>query len=157
MERSTPFSAASLRARGDAFILPSVSVATGAGVATGAATGTAGVSSTSTAGAGAAGAAGSSAGAATSPPFNASMSSPSSPRMANTVSTGAVSPSPVPIYRSLPSCPGKASNSIVALSVSISANKSPSLTESPICLCHFATTPSVMVSESLGILITIAI
>src|SRR6056300_648079 len=104
MARSTPFSAASLRANGDALILPSVSVATGATADGAAATGAgadeaagAGAGAAGAAGAGAAGASVAAAGAVASPPFNASISSPSSPRMANTVSTGAVSPSPVPM------------------------------------------------------------
>ena len=45
----------------------------------------------------------------------------------------------------------KASISMVALSVSISARMSPISTESPTCLCHLMRVPSVMVSESLGI------
>ena len=39
----------------------------------------------------------------------------------------------------------------MALSVSISAKTSPFLTVSPICLCHPAITPSVIVSLNLGI------
>ena len=39
---------------------------------------------------------------------------------------------------------------MVALSVSISASNSPLSTSSPMFLCHSATTPSVMVSLSLG-------
>ena len=49
-----------------------------------------------------------------------------------------------------------ASISIVALSVSISASTSPISTLSPTCLCHLITVPSVMVSESLGISILMA-
>ena len=45
----------------------------------------------------------------------------------------------------------------MALSVSISANKSPFLTVSPTFLCQAATTPSVMVSLKRGINITSAI
>ena len=45
---------------------------------------------------------------------------------------------------------------MVALSVSISASNVPSVIASPIFTCHFATTPSVMVSLKRGILITIA-
>jgi hypothetical protein len=56
-------------------------------------------------------------------------SSPSSPMIANSESTGAVSPSGIPMYKRVPS--SKDSNSIVALSVSISARISPSFILSP--------------------------
>src|SRR5690606_9178901 len=46
---------------------------------------------------------------------------------------------------------------MVALSVSTSAIKSPELTLSPSFLCHFAITPSVMVSLIFGIFTTSAI
>src|SRR5690606_19530755 len=45
---------------------------------------------------------------------------------------------------------------MVALSVSTSAIKSPELTLSPTFLCHFAITPSVMVSLIFGIFTTSA-
>src|SRR5438105_10367333 len=47
-----------------------------------------------------------------------------------------------------------ASNSIVALSVSISARMSPGLTRSPSFTCHLASLPSSMVGESAGIKIS---
>jgi hypothetical protein len=49
--------------------------------------------------------------------------------IANSESTGAVSPSGIPMYKRVPS--SKDSNSIVALSVSISARISPSFILSP--------------------------
>ena len=51
----------------------------------------------------------------------------------------------------------KDSNSMVALSVSISARMSPSSILSPICFNHLATTPSSMVSLKRGMFTTIAI
>ena len=48
-----------------------------------------------------------------------------------------------------------ASNSIVALSVSISASTSPDLTSSPSFFSHLASLPSVMVGDSAGIRISI--
>ena len=83
------------------------------------------------------------------------MSSPAVPMMAKSASTGAVSPSLIPICKSVPEL--KDSNSIVALSVSISAKISPSLILSPTFLSHFATTPSVIVSLKRGIVIIFAI
>ena len=57
---------------------------------------------------------------------------------------------------SLPTTPSStASNSIVALSVSISAMRSPALTESPSFTSHFASVPSSIVGDSAGILISI--
>ena len=44
----------------------------------------------------------------------------------------------------------KLSNSMVALSVSISASTSPLFTLSPTFLCHALTTPSVVVSLNFG-------
>ena len=93
--------------------------------------------------------------AAASPLNKAEKSSPSSPIIANNESTGAVSPSCKPICNNVPSL--KDSNSMVALSVSISARISPSSILSPILINHFATTPSVIVSLKRGIVITIAI
>jgi hypothetical protein len=66
-------------------------------------------------------------------------SSPYSPIMANKESTGAVCPSCKPMCKRVPSL--KDSNSIVALSVSISARISPSSILSPTFFSHFATTP----------------
>ena len=89
-------------------------------------------------------------------PFNsAEISSPSSPIIAKRESTFAVSPSAIPICSNVPSL--KDSNSIVALSVSISAKISPSSTLSPTFFNHVATVPSSMVSLRRGILITSAI
>ena len=102
-----PFSAANFLASGDAFTEPSAGAA-----ATGAGDGAAGAGAGAAAGAGAGAASGAGAGAASSagasaagaePPFNDSISSPSSPRIAKTVSTGDISPSPVPMYRRVPS------------------------------------------------------
>src|SRR5579863_1700797 len=50
-----------------------------------------------------------------------------------------------------------ASNSIVALSVSISAMTSPAFTASPSFLCHLAMLPSVMVGDKAGIKSSIGI
>src|SRR6478735_10873073 len=95
------------------------------------------------------------AGAADPPPIKADTSSPSFPMIANKESTGAVSPSGIPIYKSVPSL--KDSNSIVALSVSISAKISPSLILSPTFLSQAATVPSVIVSLKRGIVTIVAI
>src|ERR1700738_4372596 len=58
--------------------------------------------------------------------------------------------------RILPRRPSStASNSIVALSVSISASTSPECTSSPSLFSHFATLPSVMGGDSAGIRISI--
>ena len=83
------------------------------------------------------------------------MSSPSSPTIASNLSTGEVSPSCTPICNKTPSW--KDSNSIVALSVSISAKISPSSILSPTFFNHCATTPSSMVSLKRGMFITVAI
>src|SRR6187402_2657433 len=95
------------------------------------------------------------AGAAEPPAIKADTSSPSFPIIANKESTGAVSPSGIPIYKRVPSL--KDSNSIVALSVSISAKISPSLTLSPTFLSQAATVPSVIVSLKRGIVTIVAI
>jgi len=50
-----------------------------------------------------------------------------------------------------------ASTSIVALSVSISAMTSPDFTSSPTFFSHLESLPSVMVGESAGIKISVAI
>ena len=83
------------------------------------------------------------------------ISSPSFPMIANRESQAADSPSLIPIYKSVPEL--KDSNSIVALSVSISARISPSETLSPTFLSHEATVPSVIVSLNRGMVITFAI
>ena len=79
----------------------------------------------------------------------AGVSSLPPPRIARTLPMLAFSPSWIRILVRIPS--SKASISIVALSVSISARMSPISTESPTCLCHLIRVPSVIVSESLGI------
>ena len=83
------------------------------------------------------------------------ISSPSSPIIAKSVSTLAVSPSGIPICNNVPSL--KDSNSIVALSVSISAKISPSSILSPTFFNQEATVPSSIVSLKRGMLITSAI
>ena len=90
-----------------------------------------------------------------SPARSAEISSPSFPKIASIDSTGAPFPSSTPMCSKTPFW--NDSNSIVALSVSISASNSPDFTLSPTFLCHFATTPSVMVSLNLGIRTTSAI
>ena len=77
---------------------------------------------------------------------------PSGPIIANNESTFAVSPSSNPINNKVPDW--KDSNSMVALSVSISARMSPSSTESPTFLSHVATVPSSIVSLKRGIVTT---
>ena len=89
------------------------------------------------------------------PEINPEMSSPSFPMMARSESTAAVSPSFIPIYNKVPEL--NDSNSIVALSVSISARISPSETLSPTFFNQVATVPSVMVSLKRGIVIFVAI
>ena len=64
-------------------------------------------------------------------------------------------PSPIRILPRMPS--STASNSIVALSVSISAMMSPALTASPSFFSHFASVPSSMVGDRAGIRISVAI
>jgi hypothetical protein len=81
-------------------------------------------------------------------------SSPSSPMIANSESTGAVSPSGIPMYKRVPS--SKDSNSIVALSVSISARISPSFILSP-TFFKPSRYRSVIVSLKRGIVTFIAI
>ncbi|MNE73456.1 hypothetical protein D3C80_1694680 [compost metagenome] len=75
--------------------------------------------------------------------------------IAKSESIGADSPSWIPICNKVPEL--KDSNSIVALSVSISARMSPSLILSPTFFNHVATVPSVIVSLKRGIVILIAI
>ena len=90
------------------------------------------------------------------PPCNAAntafTSVPAGPMIANNESTDALSPSFKPTYNKVPEW--KDSNSIVALSVSISAKISPSFTVSPTFLSQEATVPSVIVSLSRGIVTT---
>src|SRR5690606_13183609 len=111
---------------------------TGAGVGSGSAV------SASAAGAGAGAAAG------------AAASSPSPAIVAITVPTLTLSvPSGTRIEAIVPS--SMASNSIVALSVSISARMSPDFTVSPSLTSHLASVPSSIVGESAGIFNSIAI
>ena len=81
------------------------------------------------------------------------MSVPVGPMMAKTLSTGADCPSVIPMNNNVPAL--KDSNSIVALSVSISARISPSFTSSPTFFNQVATVPSVIVSLKRGIVTTI--
>jgi hypothetical protein len=87
--------------------------------------------------------------------INPEMSSPSLPIIAKRESTAAVSPSGIPMYNNVPEL--KDSNSIVALSVSISAKISPSEILSPTFFNQVATVPYVMVSLKRGIVIFVAI
>ncbi len=64
-------------------------------------------------------------------------------------------PSGTRIFAILPS--STASNSIVALSVSISARMSPDFTSSPSLTSHFASVPSSIVGDKAGILSSVAI
>ena len=83
-------------------------------------------------------------------------SSPSSTRMAMAVFT--LTPSVPSSTRILPMIPSStASNSIVALSVSISAMMSPEETVSPSLTSHFASVPSSIVGERAGMRISVAI
>ena len=85
----------------------------------------------------------------------AETSVPAGPKIAKMVSTGAVPPSSTPIYNKVPAL--KDSNSMVALSVSISARISPSFTTSPTFFNQVATVPSVIVSLKRGMVIFVAI
>ena len=84
-----------------------------------------------------------------------SNSSPAFPITAKTPSTFTALPFSTPMYNKTPSL--KLSSSMVALSVSTSANKSPDFTLSPTFLCHSTITPSVIVSLIRGMRITSAI
>ncbi len=95
------------------------------------------------------------AGALSAEGVGGSSDSPSSSRIAIAEPTGALPPSGIEILERIPS--SKASISMVALSVSISAIISPISTSSPSFLSQRTTVPSVMVSESLGISILIGI
>ena len=77
------------------------------------------------------------------------------PMMAKSESTAAVSPSLIPMCNKVPEL--NDSNSIVALSVSISARISPSFIVSPTFFNQVATVPSVIVSLKRGIVIFVAI
>jgi hypothetical protein len=82
-------------------------------------------------------------------------SSPSSTRMAMGLLT--FTPSVPSAIRILPMMPSStASNSIVALSVSISARMSPAETVSPSFTSHLASVPSSIVGESAGMRISVA-
>ena len=88
--------------------------------------------------------------------FTSSALSPSSTRTAIGVFT--LTPWDPSDTRILPKMPSStASNSIVALSVSISAMMSPDLTASPSFFSHFASVPSSMVGDRAGIRISVAI
>ncbi len=147
--RSSPLASAILRARGEALIrsAPVVGGGTGAGTdrdspdpSSAAATG-AGMSVVSGL-------------SSASPSPSPAVSSPSSRKMARVAPIAAVPPSSTRISERIPS--SNASIAMVALSVSISAISSPISTSSPTCLSHLTTVPSVMVSESFGISILIA-
>ena len=102
------------------------------------------------------GAAGAGAGVGAAAAASASASSPSSASTAITVPTETFSvPSSTAIETSVPS--STASNSIVALSVSISAMISPDRISSPGFTSHLASVPSSIVGDSAGILISIGI
>lgn len=151
-EMSIPDSFAMLFANGDAFTRPSPPVGAGA-VATGAP-----VEAAAAAGAGA----GAGSGDLTCPldavfspaPTCDCQSSPGFPMTAIRPSTG-TTPSLTAIWSKVPS--QRLSKSIVALSVSISASRSPGVTLSPSFLCHATIFPSSIVSLMRGILIISAI
>ncbi len=146
--RSMLFSAAIRRASGLAFTRSPLSAfgAGAAGVGAGAALAASGAgAATGAAATGAAFGAGA-----------ASALSPSAISVAMTVPTFTLSvPSATRIFPITPS--STASNSIVALSVSISAIRSPDLTVSPSFTSHFASVPSSIVGERAGILISTGI
>src|SRR6056297_2845732 len=88
-----------------------------------------------------------------------SMSSALSPSSSKTaIGVLTLTPSVPSSIRILPMVPSStASNSIVALSVSISARRSPALTVSPSLTSHFASVPSSMVGERAGMSISVGI
>ena len=139
VERSIPKSVATLRASGEALMRVPSSLRVGAAATAAAAGAGAGVAWLMAA----AGALACGAGEASSPS-----------RSARTAPMAALSPSWTRIWLMVPS--SKASISMVALSVSTSARMSPISTESPTFLCHLMSVPSVMVSESFGISIWMA-
>ncbi len=142
--RSTPLSAAIRLASG----LATTRSPFAAGAAAGAATGPGAATGTGAAVADGAGSAALAAG-------TGALASSSSPAIvAITVPTFTPSlPSATSIDTTVPS--STASNSIVALSVSISAMMSPDKTLSPTLISHFASVPSSIVGERAGILIAI--
>ena len=75
--------------------------------------------------------------------------------IAITSPTGAAAPSPTNTFRSTPS--PRATSSIVALSVSISARMSPCATASPSPFSHLTTWPSSIVGESASMWTLVAI
>ena len=144
--RSSPLSAAIRRASGVAKMRSpeAATGAAGAGEASGAGA-SAGFSAAET-GAGAA------AGAA---PISSALSPSSSSTAIRSLTFTPSVPSATTILPMVPS--STASNSIVALSVSISARMSPEATSSPSLTSHFASVPSSIVGESAGIRIFIGI
>ena len=152
--RSRPLSAAIRRASGDANMRLPAELAAGAaggGLAAGAGSALAGAGArASVTGAGGAGSA-----VAVTEPMSASLS-PSARRTAMGELTFTLSvPSGTRIRPTVPS--STASNSIVALSVSISASRSPADTVSPSVTSHFASVPSSMVGERAGMRTSVGI
>ena len=169
-ERSIPFASAIFRARGEALMRSDSAGAAGTVSAGGTTSGPgADTGAGATAGTGSVGSgSGRRASIATgrNPPrgsgFGSSAAgstgaacSPSSSRTARVAPISALPPSSIKISERIPS--SKASIAMVALSVSISAISSPISTWSPTFLSQRTTVPSVMVSESLGISMCVAI
>ena len=146
-----PFSAAIFLASGEALIRLPVVVAgtTGVGTTSGAGSGAAG------AGVGASAASGSGVTTAGVLFSAAGASSPASPTAAMAPPTATSSPTPQYCLIKTPS--SKHSTSIVALSVSTSAIMSPLATGSPSFFNHLTSVPTVMVSLSLGMSMSVAI
>src|SRR6056297_2721867 len=146
--RSIPFCAAIRRASGEAKMRPPSAV-TGAGGAACSEPPAGAASAAASAGCAASGAG---AGVA----LDASMSSALSPSSRSTAMAVLTFTASVPSgTRILPITPSStASNSIVALSVSISASKSPDDTVSPSLTSHFASVPSSIVGDSAGMRIS---
>ena len=149
VERSMWRSSASLRASGETLMRAEASGASGAAIggAKGVGAGRLGMGEAASVMATAAAGAGGGVGvvAATGPETLAAMPL----RMARMQPMLAFCPSSTRMSVRIPS--SKASISMVALSVSISARTSPISTVSPTFLCHLMRVPSVMVSESFGI------
>src|SRR3954451_19232004 len=78
-----------------------------------------------------------------------STASPGSPMTATGSETGTVAPASTMCLSSVP--PARATNSMTALSVSTSANTSPTATGSPSCFFHSTRRPSSMVGERASI------
>src|SRR6056297_1448108 len=158
--RSSPFSAAMRRARGEAKMRSPLSSlgAAGAGVSD-LATGSADLPAPEPSPP----CFSSFAGSAVSADFGAlasvSISSALSPSSSSTaMGVLTLTPSVPSSIRILPMVPSStASNSIVALSVSISARRSPALTVSPSLTSHLASVPSSMVGERAGMRISVGI